>query len=77
MIDREKEELKEVRKHSEQRYSSLVSIDDTRYFQAIYADRTVTQACTGCHNLHPDGPKHDFQLDVVMSGLVIEIPMNQ
>ena len=77
VTDREKQGLEEVQKHPGQRSSGLVSIGDARYFQAIYADRAVTQGCIGCHNLHPDSPKHNFQLDDVMGGLVIEIPISQ
>lgn len=77
VTEREKMGLEEVRKHPEQRSSGLVSRGDARYFQAIYADRAVNQACVGCHNLHPESPKHNFQLDDVMGGLVIEIPLEK
>ena len=77
MTDREKKGLEEVLKHPEQRSSGLRSTGDARYFQAIYADRAVSQGCVGCHNLHPDSPKHNFQLDDVMGGLVIEIPLER
>jgi hypothetical protein len=77
VTEREKMGLEEVRKHPEQRSSGFVSRGDARYFQAIYADRAVNQACVGCHNLHPESPKHNFQLDDVMGGLVIEIPLEK
>jgi hypothetical protein len=50
-------------------------IEDRQYFQAIYGDRAVSQACIGCHNAHPRSPKKDFKLDDVMGGIVIEIPL--
>lgn len=46
-----------------------------RYFQAIYADLAVTQACIGCHNSHPNSPKRDFKLNDVIGGIVISIPL--
>jgi len=49
----------------------------SRYFQAIYADLAVTQACIGCHNAHSNSPKRDFKLNDVMGGIVISIPLGQ
>ena len=77
VTDFEKKGLEEVRKRPEQRHGGIVSMGDGRYFQAIYADRAVTQACIGCHNAHPRSPKRDFNLDDVMGGLVIEIPLEK
>jgi len=77
VTDFEQKGLEEVRKRPEQRHGGIVSMGDGRYFQAIYADRAVTQACIGCHNAHPRSPKRDFNLDDVMGGLVIEIPLEK
>ena len=46
------------------------------YFTAIYADTAVSQACVTCHNNHPDSPRMDFELNDVMGGIVIRIPLN-
>jgi hypothetical protein len=75
--EQEKRGLEEVQKYPERRFSGLISRGDVRYFQAIYADRAVNQTCIGCHNLHPGSPKHNFRLDDVMGGLVIEIPLEK
>jgi hypothetical protein len=48
-----------------------------RYFEAVYADLAVTQACIGCHNAHPDSPKRDFKLNDVMGAIVISIQLGQ
>jgi hypothetical protein len=56
-------------------YIGFTEAGGNRYFQAIYADLAVTQACIGCHNVHPDSPKRDFQLNQVMGGIVISIPL--
>ncbi|MGE3154969.1 MAG: DUF3365 domain-containing protein [Nitrospiraceae bacterium] len=56
-------------------YVGFTEVGESLYFQAIYADRAVTQACIGCHNAHPNSPKRDFQLDEVMGGIVISIPL--
>ncbi len=57
-------------------YVGFVELEGGRYFQAIYADRAVTQACIGCHNAHPTSPKRDFKPNDVMGGIVISIPLS-
>lgn len=73
----EKKGLEVVRQHPEQSAIDTVKVGNQTYFQAIYADRAVTQACVGCHNAHPRSPKKDFKLNDVMGGLVIEIPLRK
>lgn len=72
----EKKGLEAVREHPEQSATSTVKIGNQAYFQAIYADRAVSQACVSCHNTHPRSPKKDFKMNEVMGGLVIEIPLD-
>ena len=71
----EKDGLEAVRQHPERSATNTVTDGDQTYFQAIYADRAVSQACIGCHNAHPKSPKKNFKMHEVMGGLVIEIPM--
>ncbi len=73
----EKKGLEAVIQQPERSATATVKIGNQTYFQAIYADHAVTQACIGCHNVHPRSPKKDFKLKDVMGGLVIEIPLNQ
>jgi len=61
--------------HPTKPYTGFVKEGGARYFQAVYPDRAVTQACIGCHNSHPDSPKQDFKINDVMGGLVISIPL--
>ena len=58
-------------------YVGFAELEGGRYFQAIYADLAVTQACIGCHNAHPTSPKRDFQLNDVMGGILISIPLSK
>lgn len=67
--------LQTVSQHPEQAATGMVTISDRPYFQAVYADRAVTQACIGCHNAHPRSPRHDFKIGDVLGGLLIEIPL--
>ncbi len=71
----ERQNLEAVRNHPEQSATNTITIDSQRYFQAIYADRAVTEACIRCHNAHPQSSKKDFKIDDVMGALVIEIPL--
>ncbi len=73
----ERNSLEAVRLHPERSVSGTVTIGSQSYFQAVYADRAVTQACIACHNAHPQSPKHDFKIDDVMGGMVIEIPLSK
>jgi len=73
----EKKGLEAVRERPERSATSTVKIGDQTYFQAIYADRAVSQSCVGCHNTHPHSPKKDFKVGDVMGGLVIEIPLGK
>lgn len=68
--------LEQVQQHPDQAHTRLTTNGAERYFQAIYADRAVTQACIGCHNAHPKSPKHDFKAGEVMGAIVIEIPLD-
>lgn len=72
----EKNGLEAIREHPERSATSTVKVGNQTYFQAIYADHAVTQACVGCHNTHPGSPKKDFRMNDVMGGLVIEIPLD-
>ena len=73
----EKRGLESVLEQPEDPATGTIKVGDQPYFQAIYADRAVTQACIGCHNAHPKSPKKDFKLRDVMGGIVIEIPLGQ
>jgi len=73
----EKSGLEIVREHPERSVTGTVKVGNQTYFQAIYADRAVSQACIGCHNTHPRSQKKDFKMDDVMGGLVIEIPLDR
>ena len=56
-------------------YYTEETLGGQKYFTAVYADVAVSKACVSCHNNHDDSPKTDFELDDVMGGVVIRIPM--
>ena len=61
--------------HPTKPHTGFVKEGEVRYFQAVYPDLAVTQACIGCHNAHPDSPKRDFKINDVMGAMVISIPV--
>ncbi|UCE63722.1 MAG: DUF3365 domain-containing protein, partial [Nitrospirota bacterium] len=72
----EKKGLEAVLKNPDKPYTGVIKSGKKRFFQAIYADRAVSEACVVCHNTHPMSPKRDFHKKDVMGGLVITIPLN-
>ena len=73
----EKRGLEALVEHPERSVTGTVKVGDRTYFQAIYADRAVSQACINCHNAHPGSSKKDFKMHEVMGGMVIEIPLER
>jgi len=73
----EKKGLQAVMRQPERSATATVKDGGQTYFQAIYADYAVTEACVTCHNAHPNSSKKDFKLKDVMGGMVIEIPLKK
>ncbi len=71
----EKVGLTEIQANNDRPYTGFTTEGGMRYFQALYADKAVSQSCIGCHNAHPDSPKKDFKLQSVMGGLLLTIPL--
>jgi len=57
-------------------YTGITKVGTTRYFEAVYADQAVSQACIGCHNAHPDSPRRDFKINDVIGAIVISIKLD-
>lgn len=73
--DFERGGLETILKQPDKTYTGYVESGGRRYFQAIYPDMAVAQACIGCHNAHPNSPRRDFKLNDVMGGIVITVPI--
>ena len=67
--------LKALLKAPDKPYAGVVRSGKRRFFQAVYADRAISKACVDCHNAHVLSPKRDFQLNDIMGGVVITIPL--
>ncbi len=61
-------------------YKGYQEVGDQAYFSAMYPDKAVAEACVSCHNTHPVHleryPDKVFELDEVMGGVVINIPVD-
>ncbi len=69
--------LWETKQNPDRPYTGMVLNGRDLYFQAIYADKAVSQACIGCHNAHQDSPRRDLKMNDVMGGIMISIPLDQ
>lgn len=72
----EKEGLESLLKNPTKPVTITKVTDGKKFFQSIYADLAITQACVSCHNDHPRSPKRDFKLNDVIGGLVLTLPVN-
>jgi hypothetical protein len=73
--DLERVGLAAVQKDPSEPHYGVVRRGELRLFQAVYADRAVSQACVDCHNKHPNSPRRDFKLNDVMGGIIITFPI--
>lgn len=71
----EKAGLQYVMDHRGENYYGEETLGGVRYFTAVYPDIAIADACVTCHNEHKDSPKTDFELNDVMGGVVIRIPL--
>ncbi|HXT65188.1 MAG TPA: DUF3365 domain-containing protein [Nitrospiraceae bacterium] len=55
-------------------YTAVTTVGGARVFQALYADKAVSQVCADCHNGHVKSPKRDFKVGDVMGGILLTIP---
>ena len=72
----ERRGLEAVNNDPEKPYSGFIQQSGNRYFQAIYADRAVSESCVACHNAHANSPRRDYKLNDVMGGIIITIPLS-
>lgn len=58
-------------------YTGVTTEGNARVFQALYADKALSQMCAACHNVHSNSPKRDFKAGDVMGGMLVTIPLPQ
>ncbi len=73
--DFERAGLTEILVNPDHPYAAVTTENGMPVFQALYADRAVSQSCVGCHNAHPNSPKKDFKPMDVMGGIVVTVPL--
>jgi Protein of unknown function (DUF3365) len=67
--------LVEILVNPDRPYTGVTTEGGTPVFQALFADKAVSQTCIGCHNAHPGSPKRDFKARDVMGGMVLTLPL--
>jgi hypothetical protein len=65
--------LMKILANPERPYTAITVEGKARIFQALYADKAVSQLCADCHNVHQDSLKRDFKAGDVMGGMLITI----
>jgi hypothetical protein len=58
-------------------YYTEETLGGKSYFAAFYPDKAVVDACSTCHNAHPDSPRKDFKVGDVLGGVVIRVPLDR
>ena len=69
--------LMKILENPDRPYTAVTTEGKARIFQALYADKAVSQHCADCHNVHPKSLKRDFKKGDVMGGLLITIVLPQ
>ncbi|NQZ82332.1 MAG: response regulator [Colwellia sp.] len=58
-------------------FSQVDIIDGKEVVRVAIADTMTQQACVDCHNIHPQTPKNDWQLNDVRGVLEVQIPIEE
>lgn len=69
--------LTKILVNTDRPYTGVTTEGGARVFQALYADKALSQICADCHNVHPKSPKRDFKAGDVMGGILLTIPLPQ
>jgi hypothetical protein len=64
-----------VAKDPKETFLGTHEVHDRQFFEAVYPDLAVSEACVSCHNSHPNSPKRDFKLNDVMGGIMLSFPV--
>lgn len=75
--DLERQALAGVEKDPSRPHYGFIKKNGIRMFQAVYADRAISQVCVDCHNVHPNSPRRDYKLGDVMGGIIITFPVGE
>lgn len=73
----ERRGLEAVAQDPSRPYTELVKIGQGHLFKAIYPDKAVSMVCVSCHNGHNLSPRNDYQLNDVMGGIIISLPVDE
>jgi uncharacterized protein DUF3365 len=69
--------LTKILVNTDRPYTGVTTVGKARVFQALYADKALSQRCADCHNVHPKSPRRNFKVGDVMGGILLTIPLPQ
>ncbi|SLM48159.1 conserved protein of unknown function [Nitrospira japonica] len=72
----ERTALSKILVNADRPYTGVTMEGKTRVFQALYADKALSQRCADCHNVHPRSARRDFKSGDVMGGILLSIPLS-
>ena len=73
----ERTALTTILERTDRPYTAVTTMGGARVFQALYADKAVSQVCADCHNGHVKSPKRDFKAGDVIGGILLTIQLPQ
>ena len=73
----ERRGLEAVAQDPSQPYTELVKNGQGYLFKAVYPDKAVSMVCVSCHNGHKLSPRKNYQLNDVMGGIIISLPVDE
>ena len=73
----ERTALTKILGNTDRPYTAVTTVGGARVFQALYADKALSQMCADCHNVHANSPKRDFKAGDVMGGFLVTIALPQ
>lgn len=63
--------------HPKGQFVRTDTMEGRAVMRVLMGDFAAAQSCVDCHNAHHQSPRHDFQLNDLMGGLEIIMPMDQ
>ncbi len=71
----EKRGMEVVAKNPNETFVGTYEIHNRQFFETVYPDMAVSNACVSCHNAHPNSPRRDFKRNEVMGGIMLSFPV--
>jgi cytochrome c553 len=71
----EKKGAEVVAKNPNETFVGTYEVHNRQFFETVYPDLAISNACVSCHNTHPNSPRRDFKRNEVMGGIMVSFPV--